>query len=208
MTFRLAVIPAGGAEVSEGRLHAAVAEVLGALESSPVGHYLAGCRNDSHRALLDVDYPECGFLEALLILAKDHDLAVYDIELHRLYDPTGSVDVDVLLPGVRIPFLTRDLLKELAVHPAWPDPEAPYMIVERSDQDFIQAWLGDDGIYQFEYREGGPESHFVVRTDDANLVVSTMWAWATHDESWRTAVDWMFVDLDAIPEDRSCEVGP
>lgn len=196
MSFRLRIIPAGSEEVAEPKLRSAVAEVLGALDGSPVGHYLVKCRNDSGGALLEVDDPECGFLEALLMLAKDHDLAVRDIEIDRLYDPTGCVEVDVLLPGVRIPFLTRELLADLVLHPEWPDPEAPYFIVEWADQDYIQVWLDDDGVYQLEYREDGPESHFVVHTDDAELVIRTMWAWAIRDDSWRTAVDWMFVDVE------------
>ncbi len=197
MAFRLEIIPAGSAD-SDRTARAAIAELLGALDGSPVGHYLAYSRSTSRGALLDVDYPECGFLEALLILAKDHDLAVYDIELDRLYDPADCVNVDVLLPHIRIPFLTRELLTDLVSHPAWPDPDAPYVIVERADQDFIQAWLRDDGVYQFEYRDGGPESHFVVRTDDADLVVNTIWAWVSRDPAWLTAVDWMFVDLDGL----------
>ena len=210
MDFGFALIPAGSADSAaaarriaavmrgdpEQQPDSAIAEVLGALDGSPVGHYIAECRTTSGGSLLAVDHPECGLLEALLILAKDHDLAIYDIGLERLYDPTGCVDVDVFLPGVRIPFLTRDLLTDLVVHPAWPEPEAPYLTVDRAEQDFIQAWLGDDGVYQVEYREDGPESHFVVHTADADLVVRTMWAWANRDESWRTAVDWQFVDVD------------
>lgn len=141
--------------------------------------------------------PEAGLLEALLILAKDHDLAVYDLDLHRLYDPAGGVDIDVLLPDVRLPFLTRDLLADLVRKPWWPDADAPYLIVERSDQDFIQAWLADDGTYQLEYREGGPESHFLVHTGDGALVTDVIWAWVIGDERWRTAVEGTFLDLDA-----------
>lgn len=217
MDFRFALIPAGSAdsaarahEIADAMLRApecaplpAIAEVLGALDASPVGHYILACRNVSHGALLEAPYPESGVLEALLILSKDHGLAVYDIELRRLYDPADCVEVDVMLPGVRIPFLTRDLLADLVARPGWPEPEAPYLIVERAEQDFIQAWL-DDGVYQFEYREDGPESHFEVRTGDGALVVDVMWAWAIEDPSWRTAVDWMFVDLDASPEAQAC----
>lgn len=212
MDFRFALIPAGSAESStqasriaavirgapEQHPDSAIAEVLGALGGSPVGHYIEACRHGSRGSLLSVDHPESGFLEALLILAKDHGLAVYDVDLDRLYDPTGCVDLDVLLPGVRIPFLTRELLADLVFHPQWPDPEAAYLIVERADQDFIQAWL-EDGTYRFEYREDGPESHFVVYTDDAALVIEVMWAWVIKDDSWRTAVDWEFTDL-------ACEV--
>lgn len=210
MDVRFALIPAGAAQsaVAARRIAAAmrrdpehppplaVTEVLGALDSSPVGHYVLECRTVSRGSLLEVADPEAGLLEALLILAKDHDLAVYDIDLNRLYDPAGGVDVDVVLPGVRLPFLTRKLLEDLVRRPAWPDPEAPYLIVDRAEQDFIQTWLTDEGAYRLEYREGGPESHFVVDTDDAALVANVMWAWTIQDPGWRTAVDWMFVDLD------------
>ena len=218
MDVRFALIPAGSAESAaaaqgiaramqtdpEHPPPAVIAEVLGALDGSPVGHYMLECRTVSRDSLLEVADPEAGLLEALLILAKDHDLAVYDIGLNRLYDPAGSVDVDVVLPGVRLPFLTRDLLEDLVRRPVWPDPEAPYLIVDRAEQDFIQTWLTDDGTYQLEYREGGPESHFVVHTDDAALVTNVMWAWTIQDPGWRTAVDWMFVDLDA-PADETGE---
>ena len=187
----------------------AIAEVLGALEGSPVGHYMLECRHTGGgAAVLDVVNPEKGLLEALLILAKDHGLAIYDVGLKRLYDPSGGVDVDVLLPGIRIPFLTRELLADLVLHPAWPEPEAPYLIVDRAEQDFIQAWRGDDGTYQLEYREDGPESHFVVHTDDAALVVDVMWAWTILDQSWRMAVDWSFADIDAEEgRDEFCDAG-
>ena len=211
MDFRFALIPAGSAEfaarahdiaeamreASEQQPDSTIAEVLGALDGSPVGHYVEGCRHSGCGTLLAADCPESGLLEALLILAKDHGLAVYDIELNRLYDPAGAVDVDVMLPGVRLPFLTRELLEDLVLRPTWPDPEAPYLTVDRAEQDFIQTWLDDDGTYQLEYREDGPESHFVVHTSDAAVVVNVMWAWTIEDQSWRTAVEWMFVDLDA-----------
>lgn len=217
MRFRLAIFPAGAVDSaaaaaklvpsmrrgSRSEPPPAITEVLGALDGSPVGHYIDECRHCSNGALLSVDYPECGLLEALLILAKDHDLAVYDIILKRLYDPTGSVEVDVSMPGVRLPFLTRDLLSDLVASPQWPDPEAPYVIVDRAEQDFIQAWLDADGVYQVEYREGGPESHFEFRTEDAQRVVEVMWAWAIGDESWRSAVDWWFLDVEAADAARA-----
>lgn len=211
MDFRFALIAAGSAdsaaraaEIAETMRRAgkrdprgAIAEVLGALDGSPVGHYLLECRNTSRGALLSVERPEAGLLEALLLLAKDHSLAVYDIDLNRLYDPAGAANVEALMPGVRSPFLTRPLLDDLVRRPGWPEPEAPYVIVERAHQDYVQAWLGDDGVYHLEYREGGPESHFAVRTGDAALVVDVMWAWTIQDRNWRTAVDWMFLDVKA-----------
>lgn len=210
MAFRLAVIPAGSTGSAEdakrlvaamrarprGRTPAAVIEVLGALESSGVGQFSVGRRPDFRGALLSVQHPEIGVLEALLLLAKDHDLAVYDIELGRLYDPAGAIDVEVVLPGVRLPFLTRDLLADLVLRPAWPDPEAPFVIVDRAEQDFIQVWCGADG-YQLESREGGPEFHLVHLTPDPHLVIDVMWAWGIGDRYWRGAVPWTFADLSA-----------
>ena len=70
------------------------------------------------------------------------------------------------------------------------------LIVERAEQDFIQTWRRDDATYQLEYRQDGPESHFVVCTEDAVLVIDVMWAWAVQDPSWGD-LDWQFVDVEA-----------
>lgn len=209
MAFRLAVIAAGAAGSAQqakrlvtamraaprGRTPAAVVEALGALESSGVADFNLWRRTDARGALLSVRYPEVGVLEALLLVAKDHDLAVYDIELDRLYDPTGAVDVEVVQPRLHLPFLNRNLLVDLILRPAWPDPEAPFVIVDRAEEDFIQVWCGVDG-YQLEYREGGPDFHFVHRTDDPHCVIDVMWAWAIDNPYWRGAVPWGFADLD------------
>ena len=208
MAFRLAVIPAGSAGSADeakrlvtamrtrprGRPPAAITQVLGALEASGAGECAVGHRGDYRGALLSVPHPEDGVLEALLLLAKDRDLAVYDIRLERLYDPTGALDLEVSLPGVQLPFLTRELLVDLVIRPDWPDPEAPYVTVDRAAQDFIQFWrMSND--YRVEYREGGPEFHHMCLTGDPAVVIDVMWAWATGDNSWRGALAWEFLDL-------------
>jgi hypothetical protein len=208
MAFRLAIIAAGSVAAAgdakrlvaamrttpQGGTPAAVLEVLGALAASGVGEFTVGRRPDSRGALLSVSHPEDGVLEALLLLAKDHGLAVYDIRLDRLYDPTGGLDVEVILPGVRLPFLTRELLSDLVMRPTWPDPEAPYVIVDRAAEDFVQFWRLEDG-FRLEYREGGPEFHYMCVTDDPTVVVDLMWAWAIGETSWRGALAWEFLDL-------------
>lgn len=210
MVFRLAVIPAGAAASAEeagrivtamraaprGRTPTAVTEVLGALESSGFGHFTVGHRADARGALLSVPVPEGGTLEALLLLAYGREIAVYDIKLNRLYDPAGAADVDVSVPGLRIPFLTRDLLSDLVLRPGWPDPEAPYVIVDRADQDFIQVWC-DTGSYRLEYREGSAEFHYMCAIDDPAAVVEVMWDWVIGGRGWRGALPWEFLDLDA-----------
>ena len=224
MAFRLAVIPAGSAGSAEqaqrlvaamrarpgGFPPVAVVEVLGALESSGLGDFTVWRRTDSRGALLSVRYPELGVLEGLLLLAKDRGLAVYDIELNRLYDPTGAIDVQVTQPGVQCPFVTRQLLVDVVLSPAWPDPEAPFVILDRAEQDFIQVWCSPHS-YQLEYRECGPDFHFIHITDDPHLVIDVMWAWGIGNPYWRGAVPWEFFDLAAedLGESRSpCCVDP
>lgn len=220
MAYRFAIIPAGVAAsaavadelVAEmrtqpnGRPPDAIADVLGALKGSAAGDFTVGRATDSRGVFLTAPHPECGLLEALLLLTKDRFQAVYDRKLHRLYDPTNRVDVDVCLPGIRLPYLTRDLLGDLVRHPQWPELEAPYLTVDRAEQDFIQAWRHPDGVYQLEYREGGPESHFEARSSDPQAVADLLWWWCTGDPAWRTAVDWLFMELESDPE--PIEAGP
>jgi hypothetical protein len=221
MAFRLAIIAAGSVGSAgdakrlvaamrtspRGESPAAVLEVLGALESSGVGEFTVGRRPDSRGALLSVSHPEGGLLEALLLLAKDHGLAVYDIRLERLYDPTGGVDVEVSLPGVRLPFLNRELLSDLVMRPTWPDPEAPYVIVDRAAEDFVQFWRLEDG-FRLEYREGGSEFHYMCVTEDPAVVVDLMWAWTIGETSWRGALAWEFLDLTETESGADAAVTP
>ena len=102
-----------------------------------------------------------GLLRYLLLETMDRGLAVYDIELFRLYDPRGRVDVEVSLTGdLTLPYLTPALLRDLVLRPTWPDPEHPYFIVARGDQEFIQTYRDEDGTYQLEHQDGGLDAHF------------------------------------------------
>jgi hypothetical protein len=146
---------------------------------------------DSRGVIIATHRPEDGVLRFLLTWTMFRGLAVYDIELFRLYDPSGRVDVEVSLPGgVTLPYLTPPLLRDLVLRPTWPDPEYPYFIVKRCDGVFIQVYRDEDGKYQFEHRDGGPDAHSACRTADTGLIADVMWAWATEDASWRTAVPW------------------
>ena len=151
-----------------------------------------------HSAVVATERPESGTLDALLAATKDHGLAVYDMALRRLYDPMDSVAVTVRLGDcVTVPYVTRDLLIDLVERPVFPSSAEPFVIVSRTDQDYIQTYRHPDGDYQLEYRDGGPESHFVVHSADARLVADVMWSWVTGDARWQTMVEWMFLDTDA-----------
>ena len=149
-------------------------------------------------AVIVTERPESGTLDALLDATKNRGLAVYDMALRRLYDPQDSIAMTVRLGDcVTVPYLTRDLLIDLVERPVFPSAAEPFVIVSRTDADYIQMYRRADGDYQLEYRDGGPESHFVVHTADARLVADVMWSWVTGDGRWQTMVEWMFLDTDA-----------
>jgi hypothetical protein len=115
----------------------------------------------------------------------------------------------VSLPGdLTLPYLTPALLRDLVQRPTWPDPENPYFIVTRGDQEFIQTYRDEDGKYQLEHQDGGPDAQFAFRTPDTGLVADVMWAWTTHDSRWRTAVPWNRLELADEDNDDEASSGP
>ena len=138
--------------------------------------------------------PDC--LCALFEATRDHQIAAYDIELKRLYNPFGSVSVRVLLGGeVVIPYATSQLIDDVVRNPAWPEPGAPFVIIERDDpgkgERYIQTYLNDDGSYTLEYRDGSSDQHYGYETTDAALVSAAMWSWIVEDyERMRNIVSW------------------
>lgn len=155
---------------------------------------------NSYGAIIHTRYAERNnSLYALLNLTMNRGLAVFDTQLSRLYNPCGLINVQVLVAeDGKLPYLTRELLEDLVRRP---DPESPFLIVEREDQEYIQTMLTEDGFYLVEYRDGGPDSHYGIRTQDSGLVTGVIWAWTAGDASWRTAVPWRAVEFDV--EDSS-----
>lgn len=92
---------------------------------------------------------------------------------------------------------------------SWDDPETEkirelvlgrtpgnrFLIVERHDrtslwQHYVQVYLNDDGSYDIEFREGGPQSHFRTRgvkpAEAADIVVG----WSADEGGWRDTLAW------------------
>jgi hypothetical protein len=93
--------------------------------------------------------PEDGLLPVLLLLTMDRGVGVYDIQLSRLYDPRGHVEVEVTLgDDLMLPYLTPALLRDLVLRPFWPDPENPFFVVARAGEEYIQTYRNPDGSYQ------------------------------------------------------------
>lgn len=207
MSHRFAVFAAGSVNSVEeandlvhamaagdgGEWPAAIQELVDGLGDSAEMACLAEHPLDSRGVVITTSSPEDGPLRYLLGLTMASRLAVYDIELFRLYDPRGCVEVDVSLGGTdTLPYLTSALLRDLVLRPTWPSPDEPFLIVGR-DQGFIQVFREEDGTYQIEYREGGPDTHFWCRITDSGLIADVMWAWASQDLRWRVDVAWSHV---------------
>jgi hypothetical protein len=205
MSHRFAIFPAGAvnsveeandlvdaiAAGDDGIWPSEVQSLVDALPDSAEMACLAEHSADSRGVIITTTNPEDGPLRYLLRLTMASGLAVYDIELFRLYDPRGCVEIGVSLGGDDVlPYLTPALLRDLVLRPTWPSPDAPFVIVERRDQEYVQVYREEDGTYQIEYREGGPETHCWCRITDSALIADVMWAWTSQDARWRTAVAW------------------
>lgn len=216
MAHRFAVVPAGAVSSVEeanalvcsmcagaaGKPASGLHELVDALPDGGLAGFSVDRPADSLGVIISTEHPENGPLRYLLSETKDRDLAVYDIELFRLYDPRGRVDIDVTLSGdVTLPYLTRALLQDIVIRPSWPSPAEPFVVMSRSDDEFIQVWRESDGTYQVEHRDGGPDAHFEFRTADVGLVVDITWRWVSRDPGWRTGVAWSRLDV-AEPDDQ------
>lgn len=205
MTSSFALIPATGAgsvagaedlirkmrEIRGGQPIPGLADVLDALSAGYDGFISVDSELTAYGALISVEESELGPLNDILIATKNCSIAVFDIALSRLYNPRGSVDIEVVLGGdCTLPYLTSQLLDDLVRRPTWPNPDCPFVIVARDEEEYIQTYLQDDAYYDLEYRDGSFEKHYDFYTLDAGLVADVMWHWSIRDTRWRTAVPW------------------
>ena len=170
-----ALIPATGAEsiaeadvlirkireIREGQPIPGLADLLDGLSADYGSVISVDSEVTAYGALISVEEPELGPLNDILMATKDCSIAVFDIAVSRLYNPRGSVDIEVVLGGdCTLPYLTAQLLDDLVRRPTWPDPGSPFLIVARDGEDYIQTYLQDDGYYDLEYRDGSFEKHY------------------------------------------------
>jgi hypothetical protein len=69
------------------------------------------------------------------------------------------------------------------------------VILAREEGDhYIQVWLRpDDGVYQLEYRDGGPSEHYQTRSASVEAVASAFSAWSRGETSWRDDFKWQSI---------------
>lgn len=75
-----------------------------------------------------------------------------------------------------------------------------FAVVERDREPreantYVQALRWEDGVYEVEHREGGPERHFGALVHEPERVVELVLDWIRDGDAWRGAVDWQPVEL-------------
>ncbi|CDP83950.1 MULTISPECIES: hypothetical protein [Mycolicibacterium] len=131
---------------------------------------------------------------AMLELARDHGLGLYDPQRDRLYDPRGHIQglTVTLGDGWDVPYLSPALLSDLFDHP---HPEYPWVIIERADQCYIQSKFPPDEHVEVEYRRGGPDRHYQAVTADRQLAQKVLWGWAIESADWDSMLQWEPMDF-------------
>ena len=76
-------------------------------------------------------------------------------------------------------------------------PNDPFVILVRPGYDtyFAQAAANEDGSFQVEYRDGGPDHHYGAATDDVDLVAQVLAGWADRIDGWNSRLQWEKLDL-------------
>ncbi|WP_131811383.1 hypothetical protein [Mycolicibacterium monacense] len=156
---------------------------------------LRGCEPDARGTIVSVSNGLASIVAPLLLeTARDHDLAVYDPQLLRLYDPRDRIDLDAQVGGdTLIPFVTERLIPELF---GTLDPEEPFIIFARADEVYMQVYVEAGEPVVVEYRDGGEDRHFHAETEDSQLVQRVIWDWATNRSDWRDHLEWERMDFD------------
>jgi hypothetical protein len=73
--------------------------------------------------------------------------------------------------------------------------EGTWLIVERvsdaTGQSYAQALRREDGHYQVEHREGGPDSHVKTSVGDVRAAHQLMVGWAFQLPEWDSEHEWL-----------------
>ena len=82
----------------------------------------------------------------------------------------------------------RDLVRELTA-------ENRFLVVERHDrtslwQHYMQVYLNQDGTYDLEFREGGPQAHFRAQRVKPGDAADILARWSADETGWREALPW------------------
>ena len=76
-------------------------------------------------------------------------------------------------------------------------PDDPFLILERPGYPtyYAQVAANEDGSFQVEYRDGGPEHHYGATADDADLVADVLAGWVDRIDGWDAQLQWERLEL-------------
>lgn len=71
-----------------------------------------------------------------------------------------------------------------------------FAVLDTGPNHYIQAYAVQDGLFDVEYREGGPERHYGSGLPQPrDVVVDAFLSYLRQDDHWRTALEWRRMDL-------------
>lgn len=129
-------------------------------------------------------------LRTVLTLTAERDLAVFEVDSRRLYNPRERVRIPVTVGAQTLPYLTEAILDELIAAPSHADD--PTLTVTRTSTSFIRHRALPEDVHELERRQG--DDYFRLFTDDRSLVRRTIWSWAVDDSWWQDAIAWQRAD--------------
>jgi hypothetical protein len=70
--------------------------------------------------------------------------------------------------------------------------EDAFLILERPDDPdhYAQVVFEEERDFQVEYRDGGPDRHYVAVTDDADLAADVLAGWVDRIDGWDSQLQW------------------
>ena len=125
----------------------------------------------------------CAIAEA----AAHHGLAVLDPERQLLLDMAGALPIVLETDGG--PNLTMTSAQSIAaVLTEIRQGRYKWVSMSRPDQSYAQTYLHDNGTWDVEHREDGPETHRTASTQNRASVEAFLWNWARNEpqDAWRT----------------------
>lgn len=132
-------------------------------------------------------------LVTLLRLAAQEGLVVVDLNSEQVYAPAPGEPIGVIAgDGSRLGALTRERLESLLSD--LPRP-APWLVLERGHNVYVQTYRQDDGTFLLEHRDGSADRHFTTALADHSEVAARMWAWLSGDSDWSGNLTWERIAL-------------
>lgn len=82
-------------------------------------------------------------------------------------------------------------------------PPEEFLILGRTEEEYIQVFHNNDGSFQLEYRNGSAEEHFAADPEniDASDVCKAFIAYSENQEQWHASWDWERLDFDEQDEE-------